>query len=109
MLETIVVLCSCSDIEAARRIARVLVEDRLAACASTVPAVESVYRWHENIETATETLLLVKTTAESFPKLRERILELHSYDTPEIIALPIVAGLEKYLHWLGEQVSSKDR
>jgi periplasmic divalent cation tolerance protein len=109
MLETIVVLCSCGDLEAARRIANALVEGRLAACASILPAVESVYRWREKIETASETLLLIKTTADSFPALREKILELHSYDTPEIIALPIVAALEKYLRWLGEQVSSPGR
>lgn len=109
MMETIVVLCSAGDLDAARRIANALVEGRLAACASILPAVESVYRWREKIETASETLLLIKTTADLFPTLRDKILELHSYDTPEIIALPIVAGLDKYLHWLGEQVSSPDR
>jgi periplasmic divalent cation tolerance protein len=86
-----------------------LVEQRLAACVSILPAVESVYRWQEKIESANEALLLIKTTSERFPALRQKILELHSYDTPEIIALPIVAGLEKYLHWLEEQVSLPDR
>lgn len=109
MLETVVVLCSCSDSEAARRIANALVEQRLAACVSILPTVESVYRWQEKIESASEALLLIKTTSESFPALRKKILELHSYDTPEIIALPVVAGLEKYLRWLGEQVSSRDQ
>jgi periplasmic divalent cation tolerance protein len=109
MTEPIVVLCSCKDAHAARRIANALVEQRLAACVSILPAVESVYRWQEKIESADEALLLIKTTSEWFPALQEKILELHSYDTPEIIALPIVAGLEKYLHWLGEQVSSPDR
>jgi periplasmic divalent cation tolerance protein len=109
MVETVIVLCSCADMTAARRIANAVVEERLAACANILPAVESVYRWREKVETATETLLLIKATAASFPALREKILELHSYDTPEIIALPIVAGLEKYLRWLDEQVSSPDR
>jgi periplasmic divalent cation tolerance protein len=109
MTEPMVVLCSCSDAQAARGIANALVEQRLAACVSILPAVESVYRWQEKIENANEALLLIKTTSERFPALREKILELHSYDTPEIIALPIVAGLEKYLHWLGEQVSLPDR
>ena len=109
MLETVVVLCSCSDPEAARRIAHALVEQRLAACVSILPAIESVYRWQEKIESANEALLLIKTASGHFPALQEKILELHSYDTPEIIALPVVAGLEKYLRWLGEQVSSPDR
>jgi periplasmic divalent cation tolerance protein len=109
MIETIVVLCSCGDGQAARRIANALVEQRLAACVSILPAVESVYRWQEKIESANEALLLIKTASDCFPALQEKILELHSYDTPEIIALPIVAGLEKYLRWLGEQVSSRDR
>ncbi len=109
MLEKVIVLCSCADLDAARRIANALVEERLAACASIVPAVESVYRWREKIERANETLLLIKTTSACFAALQEKILALHSYETPEIIALPIVAGLEKYLHWLDEQVSSPNR
>jgi periplasmic divalent cation tolerance protein len=109
MTDTVVVLCSCGDGEAARRIANALVEQRLAACVSILPRVESVYRWQEKIESADEALLLIKTTAECFAALREKILDLHSYDTPEIIALPIVSGLEKYLRWLGQQVSSPDR
>jgi periplasmic divalent cation tolerance protein len=109
MLETVVVMCSCSDLEAARSIANALVEQRLAACVSILPAIESVYRWREKIESANEALLLIKTTSDRFAALQEKILELHSYDTPEIIALPMVAGLEKYLRWLGEQVSSLDR
>jgi periplasmic divalent cation tolerance protein len=109
MLETMVVLCSCGDSEAARRIANALVDQRLAACVSILPAIESVYRWREKIESANEALLLIKTASHRFPALQEKILELHGYDTPEIIALPVVAGLEKYLGWLGEQVSSPDR
>ena len=109
MLEKMVVLCSCADLDSARRIANALVEARLAACASILPMVESIYRWREKIERANETLLLIKTTSACFAALQEKILALHSYDTPEIIALPIVAGLEKYLHWLDEQVSLPDR
>jgi periplasmic divalent cation tolerance protein len=109
MSEAILILCSCGDGQAARRIANALVEQRLAACVSILPAVESIYRWQDKIESAGEALLLIKATSERFPALQEKILELHSYDTPEIIALPIVAGLEKYLRWLGEQVSSPDR
>jgi periplasmic divalent cation tolerance protein len=109
MVDTVLILCSCGDPDAARRLANALVEQRLAACVSILPAIESVYHWREKIESANEALLIIKTTSARFPALREKILELHSYDTPEIIALPIVAGLEKYLRWLGEQVSSPDR
>ena len=109
MIDTVLILCSCGDLEAARRIANALVEQHLAACVSVLPAVESVYRWQEKIESANEALLLIKTTSDRFRPIQEKILELHSYDTPEIIALPVVAGLEKYLRWLGEQVSSPDR
>jgi len=109
MLEKVIVLCSCADLDAARGIANALVEARLAACVSIVPSIESVYRWREKIERANETLLLIKTTSACFAALQEKILALHNDDTPEIIALPIVAGLEKYLHWLDEQVSSPDR
>ena len=109
MLEKMIVLCSCADLDSARRIANALVEARLAACASIVPVVESIYRWREKVERANETLLLIKTTSACFAALQEKILALHSYDTPEIIGLPIVAGLEKYLHWLDEQVLLPDR
>jgi periplasmic divalent cation tolerance protein len=97
----------CGGPEEASRIANSLIEERLAACVSVLPTVESVYRWQEKIETAHETPLLIKTTHDRFPALEKRIVELHSYNTPEIVALPVVAGLEKYLRWVWEQVSSE--
>lgn len=109
MPQIMLVLCTCCDEAEALRIANALVEERLAACVSLLPAVQSIYRWQEKVETAKEVLLLVKTTEDSFPRLEKRIVELHSYDTPEIIGLPIVAGLPKYLRWVDEQVSSPDR
>jgi periplasmic divalent cation tolerance protein len=105
MLGTFVILCMCDGREEASRIAHRLVEERLAACVSILPAVESIYRWQEKIETAHETPLLIKTTPDRFPALEKRIVELHSYVTPEIVALPVVAGLESYLRWVNEQVS----
>jgi periplasmic divalent cation tolerance protein len=99
-----VVLCTCSSMEEGRRIARLLVEGRVAACVNIVPGVESIYRWQDAVETAQETLLAIKTTAAVFPALRERILEIHSYDVPEVLAISIVDGSAKYLGWLGEQV-----
>jgi len=88
----------------AQRIAHAVVSERLAACVNILPAIQSVYRWQEKIESAEEVLMLMKTTQERFPALRDRIVQLHSYDTPEIVALTIAAGTEKYLAWLGSQV-----
>lgn len=82
------------------RIGNALVEGRWAACVNLLPAVQSIYRWQEKIERSEEILLLIKTTEEGFPALRERILELHSYDTPEIISVRISDGSEKYLAWI---------
>lgn len=93
--------------EEGRRIARLLVEGRVAACVNIVPGVESVYRWQGAVETAQETLLAIKTTAAAFPELRERILEIHGYEVPEVLAIPVVEGSERYLRWLGEQVGGE--
>ena len=109
MAPVIAALCTCSEKREALRIANALVEERLAACVNVLPEVASIYRWEGKVETANEVLLLIKTTPEGFPRLQDRIRELHSYDTPEIIALPIASGLEKYLDWVREQVSLPDR
>jgi periplasmic divalent cation tolerance protein len=101
---TVLVFCTCPDQASASRVAQTLVSERLAACVNVLPSVTSVYRWHEAVETATEHLLLIKTAEAAFSALRDRITELHSYDTPEIIAVPITAGSEKYLSWLVAQV-----
>ncbi|MBV8549729.1 MAG: divalent-cation tolerance protein CutA [Acidobacteriaceae bacterium] len=104
MTDSMVVLCTCGNVGEAERIAAALVEERFAACVNILPPIRSLYRWKGNVETAEEMPLLIKTTGERFPALQQRILQLHSYEVPEIIALPIVAGLEKYLVWLREQV-----
>jgi periplasmic divalent cation tolerance protein len=77
----------------------------LAACVNVIPGIESVYRWEGQIEQANEILLVIKTTAERLATLESSLAELHSYDTPEILALPVIAGSKKYLSWLDEQVS----
>jgi len=101
----LLVLCTCASGEEAERIGRALVEEHLAACANVFDhPVYSIYRWQGAVEQAREILLLIKTTAARFEAVRKRVEELHSYDTPEIIALPLVAGSEKYLSWLREQV-----
>ncbi len=104
MSDAMVIFCTCRDAEEARRIARDLVESRLAACVNILPPMESIYRWRGEIEAAQEVLLLIKTMRERFPALQQRIIHLHSYDTPEIIALPIADGLEKYLAWIRDSV-----
>jgi periplasmic divalent cation tolerance protein len=102
--EFVCVLTACAGAEQARNIANALIGEHLAACVNILPGVESVYRWQGKIERATEVLLLIKTTLTRFPEVRQRIVSLHSYDTPEIICLPIQEGLDKYLAWLRDNV-----
>jgi periplasmic divalent cation tolerance protein len=101
---TLAVLCTCANEKDALRIANTIVEERLSACVNILPGIRSIYRWQEQLESEQEILLIVKTTHERFPMLRDRIVALHPYETPEILALPVVDGLEKYLIWLREQV-----
>ncbi len=95
----LMVLCTCPDAITAERIARTLVEEKLAACANRVP-VASVFRWEGQISTESEELLLIKTTAARYQALELRLQALHPYKVPEIIALPLVAGSAAYLGWL---------
>src|SRR5258705_2300363 len=90
--------------EEARRIAQELIERRLAACVNIVPQIESVYRWQGEVESATEWLLIIKTTADAFDKLRDAIGKLHSYDVPECIQLAIEDGSAAYLDWITNSV-----
>jgi periplasmic divalent cation tolerance protein len=105
MPEFIVVLVTCGSAAEGERLARSLVEERLAACVNRIPAVQSVYRWEGKVEESTEELLVIKTRADLFAALEKRVRELHSYSVPEVIALPIMNGSEAYLKWLGEQVA----
>ena len=104
MTDKIVVLVTCGSLEEGRTIARTLVERRLAACVNMVAGLESVYRWKDAVES--ECLLLAKTTRAGFEPLRSAVRELHSYELPEIVALPIVDGLEAYLRWIAASVES---
>lgn len=99
-----VVLTTAGSQEEAQKIAHALVERKLAACVNIVPRIESVYRWQGKVESTTEWLLIVKTTAEAFPSVRDAIKELHSYDLPECVMLEIADGSEAYLGWIGENV-----
>ena len=101
MTDKIVVLVTCSTPAEARRIGRAVVKARLAACVNILPgAVESIYRWNGKLESAKEIMLLIKTSRRRFAKLRMEIQRLHSYDVPEMIALPIAAGSPEYLKWM---------
>lgn len=102
----LVVLITAGSTEEAQKIARALVEERLAACVNIVAPVQSVYRWQGEIQTDQEALLIVKTTTEAMEKLAKRVKQLHSYELPEVIALPILAGAEDYLRWIDEQTQA---
>lgn len=94
------VLCTCPDADTAGRIATVLVEERLAACANLVPGIVSVYRWQGAMQRDAEVLMLLKTRADAFEALAARLRELHPYAVPEIIAVGIEAGSPAYIGWL---------
>lgn len=94
------VLTTAADIDEANRLARTLVDERLVACASLVPSVQSLYRWQGELESATETLLLLKTTSEQLAALEKRLHALHSYATPEFLVVRVEAGSPGYLEWL---------
>jgi uncharacterized protein involved in tolerance to divalent cations len=107
MTDKIVVLSTCASLEEAERIARTLVEKRLAACVNVTPAVRSFYRWKGEIEDDQEILMVIKSSRALFHQLRIEIEKLHSYEVAEVIAMPIVDGSEAYLGWLDQELSHK--
>ena len=99
------VFVTCASAAEAKRIARAIVEARLAACVNIFPgSVNSVYRWKGKVESARERLLLIKTSQKLLPKLQAAVQRLHSYDVPEFIAVPVIAGSRAYLAWLDENL-----
>ena len=110
MTNKIVVLVTCGSIKEAQQIGRALVDRRLVACVSILSApVQSIYRWKNKIESAKEVLLLLKSSRSRFAAVESAIRKLHSYDLPEIIALPIAAGSRGYLDWISRSVSGGKR
>ncbi|HEY6249712.1 MAG TPA: divalent-cation tolerance protein CutA [Candidatus Angelobacter sp.] len=99
-----IVLTTAGSQEEAQKIAHELVDRKLAACVNIVPRIESVYRWQGKVESATEWLLMVKTSAEAFASVRDAIKELHSYELPECVMLEVADGSEAYLGWVEENV-----
>lgn len=104
MTDAMVVLCTCANHQDALHIAGALVEERLAACVNILPGMQSVYRWKGKVEQCDEVLMLIKTVERRFQAMLDRLKELHPYETPEIVALPVSDVSEAYLAWLREEV-----
>lgn len=102
-----VVFCTCPTIDVATLLANQIVEARLAACVNILPKITSIYTWKNKVETASEILLMIKTTADAYETLESYLVEKHPYECPEIIALPITHGLTGYLQWINKTVSTQ--
>ncbi len=100
--QVILAFSNCADGAEASRIAHTLVEEGLAACVNQLPGVTSTYRWQGKLEQQCEVLLMIKTVRSNFERLRARLQTLHSYELPELIAIPLIAGSEPYLNWVRE-------
>jgi periplasmic divalent cation tolerance protein len=104
-----IALLTAPDLEVAERLVRALVEERIIACGNIVPALISIYRWQGEVERSGEVLIIVKTTTAEVPRLLDRVPELHPYEVPEVLVLPVEAGYGPYLSWVRECVGPKDR
>jgi periplasmic divalent cation tolerance protein len=102
MTDARIVLTTAGSPQEAEKIARALVERRLAACVNIVPQIQSVYRWKDKIEQETEWLLIIKTKGNVFESVADAIKELHSYELPECVMLEVDSGSERYLNWIRE-------
>lgn len=106
MTDKILAYTTCSDKTEAEKLATYLVEERLAACVSVLPGVKSLYRWQGKIETDEETLIMIKTSRDLLSTVQRLLERLHSYDLPELIAVPIVDGSPNYLAWLERELTT---
>jgi periplasmic divalent cation tolerance protein len=106
MTDKIVVLTTCDSEKQAAQLARHLVEHRIAACVNILPKARSIYRWQGKIEDSGEWMLLIKSRRDLFAALRAEIQKLHTYEVPEVIAIPMVDGSEAYLGWLDGQLTT---
>ena len=104
MTEALIVFSTFASEEEAARVTRTLVEERLIACANLLPGARSIYRWQGKVEDQREVVALMKTRKQDWPALMARLHELHSYDTPECVAVRIAAGAPRYMAWLEEQL-----
>ena len=99
------ILVTAPNIKLARRLAKGALEQKLAACANIIPAIESHYWWKEKLENEKEVLILFKTIKENITELEQTIYNLHTYDTPEFVAVPIAYGNQKYLNWISDNTN----
>ncbi len=104
MTDNVVIMVTASSRRECRKIARRLVDEKLAACVNITQPIQSVYRWEGKVEQSKEFLMFIKTRRELFPQVRTEISLVHSYHTPEIICLPIIEGSPNYLQWISESV-----
>ena len=104
MIDTMIAFVTCGSREEAGEIAETLVQERLAACVNVVSSVESCYRWKGKVDWDRECLLVIKTRAAAVDRVRQRVLEIHSYDLPEFVAFKIDSGSEPYLKWIADSV-----
>jgi periplasmic divalent cation tolerance protein len=107
MTDKILVLTTCDSEKQAEKLARHLVDRRVAACVNVLPKARSIYRWKEKVEEAAEWLLIIKSRRDLFDALRAEVQKLHTYEIPELIALPVVDGSEAYLAWFDAQLTAK--
>jgi periplasmic divalent cation tolerance protein len=107
MTDKIIVLTNCGSEDEARKVARLLVEARVAACVNIVPRIHSVYRWKGAIQEDTEWMLVIKSNQPAFETLRDEIRKAHSYELPEVVAIPVIAGAAEYLEWIDREVARK--
>lgn len=104
-MDYIVILCTTNTQESAEYIASTLVEDRLVACVNILPQIKSVYRWKNKIVNDNELLLIIKTKKEFFNKVKNKIVEIHPYEVPEVISIDITDGTKDYLDWIASETS----
>lgn len=104
-MEPIIIYCTVPDKNEAKEIAKTLVQKKLAACVSIVDKLNSVFSWDGKICEETEFLLMIKTSRELFGRIKPLIEEMHMYNIPEIIAIPIIAGSEDYINWIEHEIS----
>ena len=107
--ELLVVYCTCPDNDAAISMANSIIDANLAACVNIIPGLTSIYRWKGKRQQGTEELLLIKTTSDAYPELEQHLANNHPYELPEIIAVPIKAGLPAYLEWVQESCALTPR
>jgi periplasmic divalent cation tolerance protein len=109
MKDVIVVFVTVNGEEEGRRIAGAIVEESLAACVNIVPSIRSIYKWEGSIEDEEESLLIIKTVKGRLEDLKKTIAEIHSYDTPEVIALPVEGGSDDYLNWVRNETGKSEK